>query len=215
MSKHEHRMPYIPDNLKQANRGEGVMFEAVCPDCKQKFVVDMPPLDANDGHDLPTERPEDNNRTVQGASNRNYEAWLHTDRSVPFQEWLDIPSPTKTDDLDKTRALDTIQRKIWARINDEANMLGIKLTIGDAYALGSVVKDVLHPEVSAYTHKQTEAVLEQFAYLVKFHGNTLQIDKGMGQADEDDQFNRGVQALKKALEAELERLRRQDGATHE
>jgi predicted LPLAT superfamily acyltransferase len=52
--------------------------------------------------------------------------------------------------LRQTRALDTIQRKIWARQNEEAEKRGIKLSIGDCYALGSVIKEVLHDEVTAY-----------------------------------------------------------------
>lgn len=46
--------------------------------------------------------------------------------------------------------LDSIQRDIWARINDEAIRRGIKLSVGDAYSLGSVIKEVLHPRVTAY-----------------------------------------------------------------
>lgn len=47
------------------------------------------------------------------------------------------------------RKLDYIQSMIWARINDEANLRKIKLTAGDCYALGSVIKEVLHPEVNS------------------------------------------------------------------
>lgn len=46
-------------------------------------------------------------------------------------------------------AVDALQRDIWARINDEANLRGVKLSIGDAYAMGSVIKEVLHPRVAA------------------------------------------------------------------
>lgn len=58
-------------------------------------------------------------------------------------------------------ALDTIQRNIWARINDEINLRGIKISAGDAYCLGSVIKEVLHPEVTALLRQAEREAIEQ------------------------------------------------------
>lgn len=67
-------------------------------------------------------------------------------------------NPTSTEGLELTRELDTIQRNIWAKINDEANARGVKLDIGDAYSMGSVIKEVLHPEVRRLIDRYASSV---------------------------------------------------------
>lgn len=59
------------------------------------------------------------------------------------------------------RELDTIQRNIWARINDEILLRNIKLEIGDAYSLGSVIKEVLHPEVRKLLQNKQAELLDE------------------------------------------------------
>ncbi len=63
--------------------------------------------------------------------------------------------------LDKK--LDLIQTKIWARINDEAHKEGVKLTIGNAYGMGSVIKEVLHPEVNKLLRQARKEGRKQIA----------------------------------------------------
>ena len=63
---------------------------------------------------------------------------------------------------DTTSELDLIQSFIWARIHDELVKEGVKLTIGQAYACGSVIKEVLHPRVRLLIDKvQTEARIQE------------------------------------------------------
>ena len=73
--------------------------------------------------------------------------------------------------------LDSIQRDIWARINDEAVTRGIQISIGDAYCLGTVIKEVLHPRVrqlitANYTpNTKLKALIEASEKLnLEFHG---------------------------------------------
>lgn len=66
---------------------------------------------------------------------------------------------------DNLNELDVIQSLIWARIKDEADKEGIRLTLGNCYSLGACIKDVLHPEVKALiATKQKEARLEENAW---------------------------------------------------
>jgi hypothetical protein len=77
------------------------------------------------------------------------------------------PSNSNGDvELELTRKLDYIQTMIWARINDEAQHEGVKLTIGQAYGLGSVIKEVLHSEVKALLQtERTQAAAENMVKL--------------------------------------------------
>lgn len=59
--------------------------------------------------------------------------------------------------------LDAIQRDIWARINQEAKTRGIKLDIGDAYTLGSSIKEILHPRVEELIKKARRDELKKLA----------------------------------------------------
>lgn len=54
------------------------------------------------------------------------------------------------------RELDFIQSMIWARINEEVEKRGLKLSIGDAYALGSVIKEELHPQIKTLLAQETQ-----------------------------------------------------------
>lgn len=74
---------------------------------------------------------------------------------TPRGKYVFQPPDTTDSDIEFSKELDNIQRNIWARINDEANLIGVKLSIGDAYSLGSVIKEVLHPQVQALIAEET------------------------------------------------------------
>lgn len=85
-------------------------------------------------------------------------------------------------ELELTRALDSIQRNIWARINDEVQVRGVKLSMGDAYSLGSVIKEVLHPEVKKLLQSERKAVLQ--AIREKILKNTQDFEEVSADGDE-------------------------------
>lgn len=89
----------------------------------------------------------------------------YTEEGCPFKDNCSDPHHKHTDttstEIEAVRKLDYIQAMIWARINDEAQLRNIKLTSGDCYALGSVIKEVLHPEVEAYVAQREKAAYEK------------------------------------------------------
>jgi hypothetical protein len=58
------------------------------------------------------------------------------------------------------KELDSIQRDIWARINECLQRDGVKYGIGAAYGAGSSIKDTLHPRVQKLLAEQRQAVIQ-------------------------------------------------------
>lgn len=53
------------------------------------------------------------------------------------------------DQSNDVRAMDALQAAIWARCVTELKKEGVNLTIGQSYGVGMVIKEVLHPKVTA------------------------------------------------------------------
>lgn len=100
--------------------------------------------------------------------------------------------------------LDEIQRNIWARINKEAQARGIKWKTGDAYCLGSVIKEVLHPSVQALI--DSEVAKARLDELEKLEANSDCLEDGCGLDAEllRDNLLRRIPELKADIESNKE-----------
>lgn len=114
------------------------------------------------------------------------------------------PKPSRQPDteLGLTREIDAIQRDIWRGINQEAEKRGIKLDIGDAYSLGSTIKETLHPRVKALLAAECQAARkERLEYKLKYVKERIKYKRAiLGEGQHLDALISQSQRIKRQLE---------------
>lgn len=94
--------------------------------------------------------------------------------------------------------LDILQRDIWARVNEVLTERGVKYEVGDAYAAGASIKEILHPRVqsllTAQKQELAERVRKEIEALIDFENS---FNEG------NDQFSKGAKASASSLKEKI------------